>query len=46
MLKEFAWSAFEMTGSIDAYVFYKEIEAQNRVQEDNLLAKEEVAASN
>lgn len=46
MLKEFAWNAFEKTGSIDAYVFYKEIEANSRMQEENFLAKEEVAVSN
>ncbi|AUS96392.1 YqzL family protein [Clostridium thermosuccinogenes] len=45
MLKEFAWSAFEKTGSVDAYVFYKEIEAHDKIQENNALAKEEVAAS-
>lgn len=26
MLKDFAWNTFEITGNIESYIFYKEIE--------------------
>lgn len=29
MLKDFVWKTFEKTGSIDSYVFYKEIKEKN-----------------
>lgn len=31
MLKDFAWKAFENTGNIDAYVFFREIEEHHRI---------------
>lgn len=46
MLKEFAWKAFESTGNIDVYMFLKEIEEKNKVDEETMLAKDEVAISN
>jgi hypothetical protein len=46
VLKEFAWRTFESTGSINAYVFYKEIELKNRLDTESEFAEEEVAISN
>lgn len=40
MLKDFLWEAFESTGNIEAYIFYKEIETSD---EDELESSEEVA---
>lgn len=45
MLKEFAWKAFESTGSIDSYIFLKEIEEKNRIAEEAEAVKDEVAIS-
>lgn len=45
MLKEFAWKAFESTGSIDSYIFLKEIEEKNRITEETEAVKDEVAIS-
>lgn len=41
MLREFVWKTFENTGSIDAYVFYKEIEEKNQLTKDKTTAMEE-----
>lgn len=46
MLKEFVWRAFEYTGNIDAYVFFKEIETKNKALKETNAAEEEVAISN
>lgn len=46
MLKEFAWKAFECTGSIDTYIFMKEIEEKNRIVEETAVVREEIAISN
>ncbi len=46
MLKEFAWKAFESTGNIDSYIFLKEIEEKNRIAEETMAARDEVAISN
>ena len=46
MLKEFAWKAFESTGSIDTYIFMKEIEEKNRIVEETAVVREEIAISN
>lgn len=45
MLKEFAWSAFEKTGNIDAYVFYREIQERNSQISETKAAEQEVAIS-
>ncbi len=45
MLKEFAWMTFENTGSIDAYVFYKEIEDKNLAAKEKTIAEEEAAST-
>jgi len=45
MLKEFAWKVFESTGSIDTYIFLKEIEEKNKIAEEAEAAKDEVAIS-
>jgi hypothetical protein len=42
MLREFVWKTFENTGSIDAYVFYKEIEEKNQLIKDKVSNVEEV----
>jgi len=47
MLREFAWKAFESTGSIDSYIFLKEIENhQNQAFSERKRAEEEAAISN
>lgn len=46
MLKEFAWKTFENTGSIDSYIFYKEIEEKNKAVAESRIAEEEAAISN
>lgn len=46
MLKEFAWKAFESTGNIDTYMFLKEIEEKNRIAEETMVVRDEVAISN
>jgi len=46
MLKEFAWKAFECTGNIDSYIFYREIEEKNKVMAERKIAEEEAAISN
>ncbi len=45
-LKEFVWRAFEVTGNVDAYVLYKELDDSLRVSNHTLIAREEVAISN
>ncbi|MCX8130261.1 MAG: YqzL family protein [Clostridia bacterium] len=44
MLREFVWKTFENTGSLDAYVFFKEIEEKNRIKQDSSIAEEEAAS--
>lgn len=46
MLKDFAWKAFESTGDIEAYKFYKEIEASSNLSEEVKIAEEEAATTN
>lgn len=46
MLKEFLWKAFEKTGNIDAYVFYKEMEEKSKALDEGMITREEVAISN
>ncbi|HHW49520.1 MAG TPA: YqzL family protein [Clostridiaceae bacterium] len=43
MLKDFLWKAFECTGSIDSYIFYKEIEEKDRALKERKIAEEEAA---
>lgn len=45
MLKDFLWETFRNTGSIDAYVFFKEIEDRNNIVNETNKTKEEVAIS-
>lgn len=45
MLKEFAWNAFEYTGNIESYIFYKEIEENSRATEQRRMAEAEAAIS-
>lgn len=46
MLKEFIWDSFVNTGSVEYYVFYKEIEEKTKVFEERKIAEEEAAISN
>ncbi len=45
MLKEFAWRTFEKTGSISAYLFYKEMAAEESKEKVREITEEEVAIS-
>ncbi|MCX7746717.1 MAG: YqzL family protein [Clostridia bacterium] len=45
MLKEFSWKAFENTGNLDAYMFYKEIVENSTMPMDQIAAHEEVATT-
>jgi hypothetical protein len=36
-LRNFSWSCFQVTGSIDAYLLYKDVEALTVEQEDQQL---------
>lgn len=45
MLREFAWRTFENTGSLDAYILYREIEVKNKAISESVIAREEVAIS-
>lgn len=46
MLRDFAWRAFENTGSVDSYIFLKEIEEKAKVFNEKMMAEEEAASSN
>ncbi len=46
MFKEIIWKTFENTGSIDAYMLFKEIEGKAPVKSEELIIGEEVALSN
>ncbi len=46
MLEEFAWRAFENTGSVDAYILFREIQAKDKAVSESIIAREEVAISN
>ncbi len=45
MLKEFAWRAFENTGNIDSYMFYREVEDKIKLFSEGKIAEEEAATS-
>lgn len=45
MLKEFAWMAFENTGNIDSYMFYREMEDKFNLLNEGKIAEEEAATS-
>ncbi|WP_083964013.1 YqzL family protein [Shimazuella kribbensis] len=36
-MRNFSWSCFQVTGSIDAYLLYKDVEALTVEQEDQQL---------
>lgn len=36
MLKEFSWKAFECTGLVEAYVFYKEMETYDKTENQRI----------
>lgn len=42
MLKEFLWETFKQTGSIDAYVFFKEVEEKNEPENETMNLREEL----
>lgn len=44
MLKEFLWETFKSTGSIEAYVFYKEIEEKDEISEIDQTVEEVASA--
>ncbi len=46
MLKEFVWNAFEYTGSVESYMFFKELEEKGKAIRDKKIAEEEAAISN
>ena len=46
MLRDFAWRAFEQTGSIESYIFFREIEESKKVFDETKIAEEEAAPSN
>ncbi|HHV98512.1 MAG TPA: YqzL family protein [Clostridiaceae bacterium] len=46
MLRDFAWRAFEQTGSIESYMFFKEIEEFKKARNETKMAEEEAAPSN
>mgnify|MGYP000844851099 FL=1 len=45
MLKEFLWKAFEKTGNLDAYVFYKEIDRKSKPEKNIENTEEEKVAA-
>ena len=45
MLKEFLWKAFEKTGNLDAYVFYKEIDRMIKPEKNIESTEEEKVAA-
>ncbi|ADU74211.1 MAG TPA: YqzL family protein [Hungateiclostridium thermocellum] len=45
MLKEFAWKAFENTGDITTYMFFKEIEEKTKAARENEITRDEVATT-
>jgi hypothetical protein len=46
MFREFAWRTFENTGSVDAYMLFREIEVKDKAVTESIIAQEEVAISN
>ena len=45
MLKDFAWKAFENTGSIDSYIFFRELDNVKDAPQVKI-AEDEAAVSN
>jgi hypothetical protein len=45
MLRDLIWKAFEKTGEIDKYIFYKEVSEKGYVKNEIVTTKEEVAIS-
>jgi hypothetical protein len=46
MLRDFAWDTFEHTGSIESYIFFKELEKKVIIPDDQMIAEQEAAISN
>ena len=46
MLKEFVWNTFLNTGSVEAYIFMKELESLEKLHKEKKITEEEVAISN
>ncbi len=44
-LRDFIWKAFENTGNIDTYIFYREIENKNTDIKEREKAHEDAALS-
>ncbi|MDP4180949.1 MAG: YqzL family protein [Bacillota bacterium] len=44
MLRDLLWNAFEKTGEIDKYIFYKEISEKDVVKNEIVTAAEEEVA--
>lgn len=45
MLKDFVWKIFEYTGSVDSYIFYKEMEERDSAEEQSVTTGAEAATS-
>lgn len=45
LLKDFAWKAFERTGSIEAYLLCRAMEEENRQCDETKITEDEVAIS-
>jgi len=45
MLRDLIWKAFEKTGEIDKYIFYKEVSEKGYIKDEIVTTKEEVAIS-
>ncbi len=43
MLKDFVWKAFEATGDIDAYMFFKEIDKREKPAKQKNISQGRVA---
>jgi len=46
MLRDFAWKAFESTGDIETYKFYKEVQKNPSAISETKMAEEEAATTN
>lgn len=39
MLEQIAWNTFENTGSVEAYIFYRELEQETNLNKSNFLVE-------
>lgn len=46
MLRDFAWYTFEKTGSLESYIFFKQLEDKGTFPEEQTIAEQEAAISN